>query len=67
MSPIENVWAWMQGQIDKEPVVATFATFKEQMYAVWARLPRAMLVNLMASMPGRLETCIARDGRHVGY
>jgi hypothetical protein len=66
-SPIENVWAWMQRWIDKQPPVDTFADFKQQVHEAWASIPCTMLSNLIGSMPTRLQLCIEREGKHTGY
>jgi hypothetical protein len=67
MSPIENVWAWMQHWIDKKPLVGTFDEFKQQVHEAWASIPSSMLPNLIGSMPTCLQRCIKREGRHTGY
>jgi transposase len=66
LSPIENVWGWMQREINKEPLSLTVEDFKLQIERVWERVPKAMLKNLAAGMRKRMEKVIELEGAHIG-
>lgn len=66
LSPIENVWGWMQREINKEPLSLTIEDFKLQIERVWERVPDTMLKNLAAGMNKRMEKVIKLKGAHIG-
>ena len=66
LSPIENVWGWMQREINKEPLCLTVEDFKLQIERVWERVPKSMLKNLAAGMQKRMEKVIELEGAHIG-
>jgi transposase len=66
LSPIENIWGWMQRQINKEPLSFTLEDFKLQIQGVWDRVPATMLKNLAAGMKKRMEKVTELKGAHIG-
>lgn len=66
LSLIENVWGWMQREINKEPLSLTIEDFKAQIQRVWERLPNTMLKKLAAGMKKRMEKVIELKGAHIG-
>jgi hypothetical protein len=65
LNPIENLWAWMQAEVDKLGV-QSYAELEQAVRDVLAAAPPAMLRNLVDSMPGRLREVIKREGRRIG-
>lgn len=66
LSPIENVWAWVDAQVAKKGC-KTFSEFCAEVRNTFDSIPREMLENLYASIPRRLEACINLDGAKTGY
>lgn len=63
---VENVWGYVQRQVDAKGC-KTFDEFKEAVVSELARVPKKMIDNLYASMPGRIAKVIERDGGKSGY
>ena len=63
LNPQENVWPWMQRQLnarDKRP--QSFKAFKQALKAVGARYPGQ---NLVASMATRVSECLEKKGARI--
>jgi hypothetical protein len=57
LSPIENVWAWVDAQVAAKGC-KTFDEFCREVDSTFASIPRSMLENLFDSMPNRLQSCL---------
>lgn len=66
LSPIENVWAYVQTEVNKKGC-ATFAEFQAEVKKTFKELPRSMLINLNNSIKDRLAACLAKNGDMTKY
>lgn len=66
LSPIENVWAWVDSEVAKLGC-KTFEEFKDAVDYKFQNIPRSMCENLIASVPKRLKRCIEFEGAKTGY
>ena len=63
---IENVWSWVQTNVDKKGC-STFEEFKQEVCDQFAAYPQSMLTRLYNSMPKRLDEVIKKGGRRTKY
>ena len=63
---IENVWSWVQANVDKKGC-STFDEFKQEVRDQFAAVPQSMLTRLYNSMPKRLDEVIKNGGRRIKY
>lgn len=67
LSPIENVWAWGQRQLQTScKSINTVSELKAAISEVFKHAPKSMCRNLVRGMRGRLEAVIAKDGGYIG-
>jgi len=66
LNPIENVWAIVQTRVNKSGP-ATFQDFQQAVIRELQGLSKQTISNLYASMKGRMEAVISREGRKTGY
>jgi len=66
LSPIENVWAYVQSKVDVEGC-KTFEEFKDCVTSTFRLLPKVVLHNLYKSMKARISQCIERFGGKTKY
>ena len=69
LSPIENVWSWMEQELRRRPVCRTAAELEGVLTDIWRDLRdnhSQMLKNLFASFPDRLHKVVELDGAHIG-
>jgi transposase len=66
LNPIENVWAWVQQEVDKLGC-STFEEFKQAVLDKLAAVPQGHLVNLCDSMKDRLDSVIEMGGGPTKY
>lgn len=66
LSPIENVWAWVDAQVAKKGC-QTFQQFRDEVDFTFKNIPLDMLRSLFDSMPKRLRACIEKEGAKTGY
>lgn len=66
LSPIENVWAYVQSQVNKMGC-KTFEEFEAQVKHTFQNLPRSMLDKLYKSMKTRLQLCMEKKGGKTKY
>ena len=66
LSPIENVWSWVQQQVNVAGCNTT-AEFQAKVREVFDGLSLEYLEKLYSSMPKRIEQCIARGGDRIRY
>lgn len=68
LSAIEHVWDAMGRRIHAHArPAATVAQLTEQVLQAWREIPQQDIRNLYASMPTRVQQCIAARGGHTGY
>ena len=61
LSPIENVWGWVQGKVHAM-ACKNFDSFKKAVLDVCQSVPKAMLARLVDSVHGRLAEVMASGG-----
>ena len=66
LSPIENVWGWVDAQVAKKGC-KTFQEFKEEIMKTFKNIPIEMCEKLIDSIPKRLERVLQTNGGHAGY
>jgi transposase len=69
LSPIENVWSWMEQELRRRPICRTAAELEVVLTSIWEDLREnqsKMLENLFASLPDRLHKVVALQGAHIG-
>lgn len=66
LSPIENVWAYVDREVAKKGC-KTFEEFKREVDQTFTGIPKGQLKGLIASMPKRLQQVIVRDGEKASY
>lgn len=64
---IENVWAWMEGELRKRPVCRDVEHLKEVLLDIWDAVPDSMLQNCVNSMRHRMEQVIELNGGYTGH
>ena len=65
LNPQENLWAWAEARLRKdEKKTDTFAVFKRRVVAACKNYPSPE--KLVPALAGRIATCLARRGAHVG-
>jgi hypothetical protein len=63
---IENVWAWVQSEVDKKGC-KTFEEFEAAIHSTMAAVPKHHLTNLWASMNKRLQAVVDANGGPTKY
>jgi hypothetical protein len=66
LSWIENVWAWMEQQLRKQPVCSTVEELKAAVTSIQQNIPKSMFQNAVRGMPARLHKVIQVEGGHIG-
>ena len=66
LSWIENVWAWMEQQLRRQPVCNNVQELKAAVQAIKDRIPASMLNNCVSGMAARLQKVIELNGSHIG-
>lgn len=65
LSIIENVWGWMDGELEENPPKTT-ADLKRRVKKIWKDMPQAMLVKMAKGMKQRLKDVIKNKGECIG-
>jgi hypothetical protein len=66
LSPIENVWGYVDREVAKLGC-KTFEEFKAAIDITFQNIPETMRRNLFESVPKRLKDCIELDGYKTAY
>lgn len=66
LNPIENVWPWVQAEVDSLGC-ATFEEFQQAVMDKLAAVPKRMCANLVDSMQRRVAKVIKLGGGKTGY
>ena len=66
LSPIENLWAWMDRQLHKHHKCKNVQELKEKLEEVRQSIPQTYLHNLFDGMPARMKRVIKLNGDHIG-
>ena len=65
LNPIENLWGYLQQELDKMEPAKTISDLKVQLESTWATLQPSFLQALVDGMPERVKTCIKLDGNCI--
>jgi transposase len=66
LNPIENLWSWVQRQVNKTPV-SNVAELQAAVFKAWSQIPSSLLQKYAASMEKRLQKVRAGEGAYTGY
>ncbi len=66
LNPIENLWSWMDCQLQKTRITS-LEQLKAESHALWLKIPEKMVQNLVESMPRRVRACYKARGGHTKY
>ena len=66
LSPIENVWAYVQGKVNKLGC-KTFEDFQQNVLLQLQQTPKVMIRNLFESITARLQESITKGGDKTHY
>ena len=67
LNPIEELWAIVQQDLDKQKPAANLRILGAQLKRAWARISPSVLNNLICSMPNRVRTCIRVRVEHIEH
>lgn len=66
LSPVENVWAWMDQELRKRPQCHTVDELKATLSNIRDSIPPSTFSNLFKGMTRRMDIVIERGGGHIG-
>ena len=66
LNPIENLWSWMDCQLQKTRITS-LEQLKAELHALWLKIPEKLVQNLVESMPRRARACYKARGGHTKY
>lgn len=66
LSPIENLWGWMDRQVHKQQPCKTVDELKDRLEGVRQSIPISQLHALFDGMPARMQRVIELSGDHIG-
>ena len=66
LNPIENLWAIMKQRLEEVKPATTLDSLQNTLKTVWSEISPETLQNLVASMPGRIASCIKMRGGYFG-
>jgi hypothetical protein len=66
LSPIENVWGWLKGEVNKD-MPTSVETLKRCIRKHWNRITPAFLKPYFDSMPSRMEMVLENEGGKIDY
>jgi hypothetical protein len=66
LSPIENVWAYVQRKVNKLGC-QDFEDFKQNVLQALQNVPKGVIKKLYKSMKSRLPECVAKNGDRTHY
>ena len=64
---IENLWAWVEGQLRDRQNELTSSNFVDTIHHVWNTKPDSLLKKLADGVPRRLQECIDNEGGSTKY
>ena len=66
LSPIENIWGWLKGQVAKDMPNSVDA-LKKSIRTHWNEINEEFLVPYFDSMPNRIAMVIENEGKKLNY
>ena len=68
LNPIEHLWHELERRLRKRSVhPKNFYELEEALQEEWKRIPSETYINLIKSMPRRIEACIKNQGWPTKY
>jgi transposase len=68
LNPIEHLWHELERRLRKRSVhPKNFYELEEALQEEWKRIPSETYINLIESMPRRIEACIKNQGWPTKY
>ena len=65
LNPIEELWAIVQKDLDKQTPATNLAQLETQLKSAWSRIQPSVLPTLVASMPNRVRKCLLVRGQYI--
>ena len=65
MSPIENMWAWMEGKLHKEYKPKTIEELKDSLEKIRQSIPVSMLCNMFDKFHARMQQVVEKNGDYI--
>ncbi|KAL3153558.1 hypothetical protein ABBQ38_011887 [Trebouxia sp. C0009 RCD-2024] len=65
MSPIENMWAWMEGKLHKEYQPKNVEELKDSLEQIRQSIPASMLHNMFDGFQARMQRVVDLDGEYI--
>ena len=66
LSPIENLWAWMDSKLHKLHKCHNVEQLKEKLEEVRQSIPASLLHSLFDGMQARMQRVLEEEGGHIG-
>ena len=66
LNPIENIWDYMETKLEKMPST-TVSELWETLQEIWRSIPSEVILNLVRSMPRRVQAVLKAKGGHTKY
>ena len=66
LSPIENLWGWMDTQLHKQQACKNVEELKARLEIIRQSIPASMLHALFDGMRGRMQRVVQVSGDHIG-
>ena len=67
LNPIEELWAIVQQDIDKQKPATNLTQLQVQLQQAWSKIKPSVLSGLVASMPVRVRTCLRVRGEYIEH
>ena len=66
LNPIENLWAIVKGNIERQ-MFKNLSDLEKFMTEEWRNIPETVIINLAESMRRRCELIIENNGERISY
>ena len=66
LSPIENLWSWMDSKLHKLHKCKSIEDLKEKLEQVRQSIPPSLLHNMFDGMRARMQRVVELDGNYIG-
>lgn len=67
LNVIENIWPLIKSSVTKNPQPKNRAELKARIIETWYSVPKPLLKKLAESLPKRIKTLLANNGRKINY
>nr|CCA23330.1 transposase putative [Albugo laibachii Nc14] len=66
LNPIENLWAVMKRELHKNRA-SSIDDLEQKLGQIWYSIDKALVHNIVMSIPGRLESVVKQNGGQIKY